>query len=72
LKGALGSAFRLAVPGLRPAGTERRDDQARVMTPRDAVRLGADWLVIGRPVTAAADPAKALERILDEIAGGAP
>jgi orotidine-5'-phosphate decarboxylase len=72
LKSALGPEFRLAVPGLRSQGTERRNDQARVMTPREAVRLGADWLVIGRPVTGAADPAKALDGILDEIAGAAP
>ena len=72
LKAALGSDFRLAVPGLRPAGTERHDDQARVMTPTEAVRLGADWLVVGRSVTAAPDPAQALENILNEIAGAAP
>ena len=71
LKSALGAEFRLAVPGLRPVGAEA-GDQARVMTPGEAVRLGADWLVIGRPLTATADPAAALARILDEIEGAAP
>jgi orotidine-5'-phosphate decarboxylase len=72
LKAGLGSDFRLAVPGLRLDGIQRRDDQARVMTPAEAVRRGADWLVVGRPVTAAPDPAQALEAILNEIAGAAP
>jgi orotidine-5'-phosphate decarboxylase len=67
LKSDLGSGFRLVVPGLRPKGTQA-GDQARVMTPGEAARLGADWLVIGRPLTAATDPAAALARILDEIA----
>ena len=71
LKSALGAEFRLVVPGLRPIGAEA-GDQARVMTPGEAVRLGADWLVIGRPLTATADPAAALARILDEIEGAAP
>lgn len=68
IKAELGAAFRLVVPGLRPAGEQTRD-QARVTTPAEAVRAGADWLVIGRPVTAAPDPARALERILQEIDG---
>jgi orotidine-5'-phosphate decarboxylase len=67
LKSDLGSGFRLVVPGLRSKGVQA-GDQARVMTPGEAARLGADWLVIGRPVTAAPDPAAALARILDEIA----
>ena len=57
--------FRLLVPGLRPKGTT--GDQARVMTPGEAARLGADWLVVGRPITKASNPAAALARILDEI-----
>ncbi len=70
IKAELGAGFRLVVPGLRPAGAQA-GDQARVTTPAEAVRAGADWLVIGRPITAAADPARALERILDEIDGAA-
>lgn len=58
-------------PGIRPAASAA-DDQARVATPAEAIRRGADWLVIGRPITGAADPAAAAAAILDEIhsAGG--
>jgi orotidine-5'-phosphate decarboxylase len=71
LKQALGRDFRLLVPGLRPKGVEA-GDQARVMAPGEAARLGADWLVVGRPITGAPDPAAALARILDEIQEAAP
>ncbi len=54
------------VPGIRPAGANR-DDQARVVTPGDAIARGADWLVIGRPVTAAPDPAGAAAAIAAEV-----
>jgi orotidine-5'-phosphate decarboxylase len=54
------------VPGIRPAGTEV-NDQARVDTPGDAIARGADWLVIGRAVTAASDPEKAAEDITREV-----
>jgi orotidine-5'-phosphate decarboxylase len=54
------------VPGIRPAGAEAQD-QRRVATPEAALRLGADLLVIGRPVTAAPDPEAALERIRKDI-----
>src|SRR5262249_4249486 len=50
-----GPGFKLVVPGLRPAAGDVAD-QKRVMTPGEAARLGADYLVIGRPITAAADP----------------
>ena len=63
-----GRDFLLVVPGIRPAGADT-GDQKRVMTPRDAVRAGADILVIGRPITGAADPAKAAEAILAEMRG---
>ena len=55
------------VPGLRPAVGEL-GDQKRVMTPGEAARLGADFLVIGRPITAATDPAAAARAIRSEIA----
>ena len=59
--------FRLVTPGVRPAGSAG-DDQRRVMTPGDAVRAGADFLVVGRPITAVPDPAAALRSINAEIA----
>jgi len=62
--------FLIVTPGVRPAGAER-DDQARVMTPREAISLGADYLVIGRPIIAAAEPARAAELIIAEMRTGA-
>lgn len=58
--------FVLLTPGVRPAGAAL-NDQARVMTPAEAMRAGATWLVIGRPITAAADPAAAAQKIAEEI-----
>ncbi len=59
---AMGAGFLVVVPGIRPAGSDLAD-QRRVMTPQDAARAGADILVIGRPITAAADPAEAARAI---------
>jgi orotidine-5'-phosphate decarboxylase len=58
LRRALGPDVTLVVPGIRPAGS-RAGDQARTMTPRAALDAGADWIVVGRPITEAADPAHA-------------
>ena len=66
LRATLGPSMRLVIPGIRPAWAVA-DDQRRVMTPHDAAVAGANYLVIGRPITAAADPVKATRRILDEI-----
>jgi len=66
LRTVLGDDFVLVTPGVRPAGAST-DDQTRVMTPADAIRDGSDYLVIGRPVTQASDPVKALEAINAEI-----
>jgi len=63
-----GQGFLLVVPGIRPATAARSDDQKRVMTPREALDAGADYLVIGRPITAAPDAAAACRAILAEIA----
>jgi orotidine-5'-phosphate decarboxylase len=63
-----GRDFLLVVPGIRPADAARQDDQKRVMTPRQALAAGADYLVIGRPITASPDPAAACRAILAEAA----
>ncbi len=62
LKPALGADFKLVTPGIRLADSAA-DDQRRVMTPEAAVAAGADYLVIGRPITRAADPLAVLARI---------
>jgi len=62
LRSALGRDFKLVTPGIRPAGS-LADDQARIITPEAAIANGSDYLVIGRPVTLAADPLAALARI---------
>jgi orotidine-5'-phosphate decarboxylase len=69
LRRECGKGFVLVTPGIRPA-EGGQDDQQRVATPREAVANGADYIVIGRPITRAPDPVAALRRINDEIAGG--
>jgi orotidine-5'-phosphate decarboxylase len=66
LRADLGADFRLVTPGIRPAGADA-GDQRRVMTPAEALSAGATDLVIGRPITAAADPLAALKAIQTEI-----
>ena len=58
--------FLIVTPGVRPSGSER-GDQARAMTPAEAVQSGADYLVIGRPIVSAPDPAAAARRIAEEM-----
>jgi orotidine-5'-phosphate decarboxylase len=58
--------FIVVTPGVRPAGASK-DDQARVMSPREAIAAGADYLVVGRPIIAATDPARAAQLIIDEM-----
>ena len=69
IREACGPDFLIVTPGVRPAFAAL-DDQKRVMTPVEAVRAGADYLVIGRPISAAPDPAAAAEAILTEIVDG--
>jgi orotidine-5'-phosphate decarboxylase len=63
----LGPRFKILVPGVRP-GTAATNDQSRVATPGDAIRAGADYLVVGRPITAAKDPREAALQINAEVA----
>lgn len=62
LRASLGPAVTLVVPGIRPAGSAA-GDQARTMGPAEAVAAGADWIVVGRPITGAQDPAAAAATI---------
>ena len=71
LRAACGPDFMLVVPGIRPAAVGG-DDQKRTVTPAEAVRLGADCLVVGRPITGADDPAAAARAVAAEIAAVAP
>src|ERR1022692_3695679 len=67
LRNALGEGFAIVTPGVRPTGAPA-GDQARVVTPKDAIAAGATYLVVGRPTLEAPDPAKAAQQIADEIA----
>jgi len=66
LRQRFGSSLTIVTPGVRPAGSDH-GDQKRVLTPAEAIRAGADYLVIGRPVTKASDPLAALNAIAAEI-----
>jgi len=64
IREACGPDFQIVTPGIRPADQQGKDDQARTMTPAEAVQAGATYLVIGRPITGASDPKSAAEAIL--------
>ncbi len=68
LRARFGGSLRLVTPGIRPAGSDPQD-QARTLTPQEAVAEGADYLVIGRPITRAPDPRAALSAIVGSLAG---
>ena len=66
VRSQVGDDFMIVTPGIRSAGADR-GDQSRVATPTDAIRAGADYLVVGRPITQAADPAAALAAVIEEV-----
>ncbi|MCR8915445.1 orotidine-5'-phosphate decarboxylase [Marinobacter panjinensis] len=68
LKAEQGADFKLVTPGIRPLSADKGDQQ-RIMTPTEALKAGSDYLVIGRPITQAADPLAALEAIHSEVVG---
>jgi orotidine-5'-phosphate decarboxylase len=70
VRAVVGAGMALVTPGIRPAGAET-GDQKRIMTPAAAIAAGADYLVVGRPIVAAADPRAAAEAIVAEIAQAA-
>jgi orotidine-5'-phosphate decarboxylase len=70
IRQACGPEFLIVTPGVRPRGSAS-DDQQRVTTPAEAVRLGSDYLVIGRPIVQAPDPVAAADQIIAELEGRA-
>jgi orotidine-5'-phosphate decarboxylase len=68
LRSKLGDKFAIVTPGVRPAGTGHAD-QRRVVTPAEAIAAGASHIVVGRPITEAADPAAEAKAILEQISG---
>jgi orotidine-5'-phosphate decarboxylase len=71
IRRACGPKFLIVVPGIRPAAgsaSGRKDDQSRTATPAATIRAGSDYLVVGRPITAAADPVAAARAIVEEMA----
>jgi orotidine-5'-phosphate decarboxylase len=69
LRKQLPADMQLVTPGIRPASEAGSDDQKRIMTPADAARAGSSYIVVGRPILQAADPAAAARAILTELAG---
>ncbi len=67
IRQAVGPDFLIVTPGVRPQGSDSQD-QARAVTPKSAISAGADYLVVGRPITRAPDPRAAADAIVDEIA----
>jgi orotidine-5'-phosphate decarboxylase len=70
IRKACGETFLIVTPGIRAAKEVAGDDQKRIVTPCEAIRCGSDYLVVGRPISRAADPAGAADEIAGEIARG--
>jgi len=68
LREIVGAQMLIVTPGIRPAGADH-NDQARTLTPREAIEAGSDYIVVGRPITAARDPLEAVENLLAEMDG---
>lgn len=67
IREACGPDFQIVTPGIRPADQQGKDDQARTLTPKEAMAAGASYLVIGRPITGAPSPREAAEKILASL-----
>jgi orotidine-5'-phosphate decarboxylase len=71
VRDGFGTDFTILTPGVRPSwSVVTQDDQARILTPFDAILSGSDFVVVGRPISRARDPGEAARRVLDEIAEG--
>ncbi len=68
IRDRLGPDTLIVTPGIRPSWSVTKDDQKRVATPKDAIAAGADYIVVGRPIRTADDPAEAAKAIVDEMA----
>ena len=71
IRKACGREFLIVTPGVRPRDKDvgdKKDDQARTASPREAIKAGADFIVVGRPILTAPDPQSAVKEIVDEIA----
>ncbi len=66
IRAACGNDFKIVTPGIRPAWS-KANDQKRITTPAQAIKLGADYIVIGRPITAAANKIQAVQKIIEEL-----
>jgi orotidine-5'-phosphate decarboxylase len=70
IREACGPDFQIVTPGIRPADQRGKDDQARTLTPKEAMAAGASYLVIGRPITGATSPREAAEKIFASLGSG--
>jgi orotidine-5'-phosphate decarboxylase len=71
LRRQFGDTIRFVIPGIRPAGAASQD-QVRTATPAEAIKAGASYLVVGRPILQAKDPGEAADRVVEEIAAALP